>query len=29
VLNLMNIPPIGVWLTRQMLGEIYPLPDYT
>jgi len=28
VLNLMNIPPIGAWLTKQMLGEIYPLPDY-
>jgi 2-polyprenyl-6-methoxyphenol hydroxylase-like FAD-dependent oxidoreductase len=28
VLNLMNITPIGVWLTKQMLGESYPLPDY-
>lgn len=28
VLNLMNVTPIGVWFTRQMLGEIYPLPDY-
>jgi 2-polyprenyl-6-methoxyphenol hydroxylase-like FAD-dependent oxidoreductase len=28
VLNLMNITPIGVWLTKQMLGEIYRLPDY-
>ncbi|HEY4115507.1 MAG TPA: FAD-binding domain [Rhizomicrobium sp.] len=28
ILNVMNIRPIGVWLTRQMLGETYPLPDY-
>lgn len=28
VLNLMNVTPVGVWLTRQMLGEIFPLPDY-
>jgi 2-polyprenyl-6-methoxyphenol hydroxylase-like FAD-dependent oxidoreductase len=28
VLNLMNITPIGVLLARQMLGEVYPLPDY-
>jgi len=28
VLRLMNIPPLGVWLTRRMLGEPYAIPDY-
>jgi 2-polyprenyl-6-methoxyphenol hydroxylase-like FAD-dependent oxidoreductase len=28
VLNLMNIPPLGAWLTRQMLGENFAIPDY-
>lgn len=28
VLNMMNITPVGVWLTKQMLGELCPLPDY-
>jgi hypothetical protein len=28
VLNLMNIRPLGVWLTRRMLGGDYPIPDY-
>jgi 2-polyprenyl-6-methoxyphenol hydroxylase-like FAD-dependent oxidoreductase len=28
VLNLMNIPPIGAWLTRRMLGGTFILPDY-
>jgi 2-polyprenyl-6-methoxyphenol hydroxylase-like FAD-dependent oxidoreductase len=25
---LMNIPPLGLWLTRRMLGEPYAIPDY-
>ncbi len=28
VVNLMNVPALGAWLTRQMLGETFPLPDY-
>ncbi len=28
VLNLMNIPTVGVWLARRMLGDSFPLPDY-
>ncbi|HEY2034081.1 MAG TPA: FAD-binding domain [Rhizomicrobium sp.] len=28
VLKLMNIRPLGVWLTRRMLGDSYPIPDY-
>lgn len=28
VLKLMNIPPLGLWLTRRMLGEPYLIPDY-
>ena len=28
VLRLMNIRPLGVWLTRRMLGEPYAIPDY-
>jgi 2-polyprenyl-6-methoxyphenol hydroxylase-like FAD-dependent oxidoreductase len=28
VVNLMNVPPLGVWLTRSMLGETFHLPDY-
>lgn len=28
VVNLMNIRPLGIWLARRMLGEIFPLPNY-
>jgi 2-polyprenyl-6-methoxyphenol hydroxylase-like FAD-dependent oxidoreductase len=28
VINLMNLPALGVWLTRQMFGETFPIPDY-
>jgi len=28
VMNLMNIPPVGALLTRQMLGKPFALPDY-
>ncbi|HUB97926.1 MAG TPA: hypothetical protein VL993_18520, partial [Stellaceae bacterium] len=28
VVNLMNVPGVGVWLTRQMFGETFPIPTY-
>jgi 2-polyprenyl-6-methoxyphenol hydroxylase-like FAD-dependent oxidoreductase len=28
VLRLMNIPPLGAWVTKLMVGETFPLPDY-
>ena len=27
VVNLMNVPLIGAWVARRMLGETFPLPD--
>lgn len=27
VVNLMNVPQIGTWLARRMLGDTFPLPD--
>ena len=27
VLNLMNVPAVGEWLARRMLGDSFPLPD--
>jgi 2-polyprenyl-6-methoxyphenol hydroxylase-like FAD-dependent oxidoreductase len=27
VVNLMNVPMLGGWLTRQMLGETFPIPE--
>ena len=29
ILNLMNFRPIGLWLARRMLGESFPIPDYS
>ncbi|HWA30645.1 MAG TPA: FAD-binding domain [Rhizomicrobium sp.] len=28
VLRLMNIRPLGIWFSRRMLGDTYPIPDY-
>src|SRR5579863_7499229 len=28
VVNLMNLPVVGLWLTRQMFGETFAIPDY-
>lgn len=28
VVNLMNVPMLGVWLARRMLGEDFPIPAY-
>lgn len=28
VVNLMNVPVLGVWFTRRMLGDSFPIPEY-